>query len=272
MTAAYDAVLGFRSAMWAVASLEQGDGMIVYPQLYLKAAGESIVLALVLSWILTAIYHPDTIAANKLKNVVGYNNPCVGWDFPPAVYVALPLTVMCSYFSWRYANLDGILTGIVWSGNGRPRWTAVLCVVTDYAYGISTTLLPLLFILGPTDENWPVHTAIFVQWIFFRYFVVLSNILEASWDGIPVAPYIKVFAWVYGIISCSLPLIYLYAGLVYIYEGRTGLDPPIPWWFTWSVDYGWFVCVCITPFCLPPTKVLHVAYSVHDGGATDRFI
>ena len=70
MATAYDAVTGLRSAMWAVARLEQGDGLIVYPaQLYLseggrRPAGEAIpiVLALVLSWILTAIFHPDTIA------------------------------------------------------------------------------------------------------------------------------------------------------------------------------------------------------------------
>ena len=37
---------------------------------------------------------------------VGYNNICVGFDAPPARYIAMPLQVLQAYFACRYTTLD----------------------------------------------------------------------------------------------------------------------------------------------------------------------
>jgi hypothetical protein len=66
------------------------DGCVV-PERYLEAAGETFILMLLVSWALTAAFNPAILADNKLRDRVGYNNLCVGFDSPPARYVAMPL-------------------------------------------------------------------------------------------------------------------------------------------------------------------------------------
>ena len=61
------------------------------PERYLEAAGECFILMIGVSWALTMAFNPDVTRDNKLLDRVGYNNMCVGFDSPPARYVAMPL-------------------------------------------------------------------------------------------------------------------------------------------------------------------------------------
>ena len=81
------------------------DGRVV-PEKYLEAAGECFILMIGVSWALTMAFNPDVTRDNKLLDRVGYNNMCVGFDSPPARYVAMPLQVLMAYLAARYASLD----------------------------------------------------------------------------------------------------------------------------------------------------------------------
>ena len=67
------------------------DSFSVEPTLWIKADGEILALTIILSMIITGIDNPDTYDSNPVKDVLGYNNPCVFWDAPPALYPAAVL-------------------------------------------------------------------------------------------------------------------------------------------------------------------------------------
>ena len=92
-----------------------GTEQHIEPADYVKASGELIFIALGLSWAITAVARPDAIEDNPLKQLFGYNNPCVAWDVPPAIYPAASLYTLAIYCSIRYAVRYG------WNS----RWPAV---------------------------------------------------------------------------------------------------------------------------------------------------
>ena len=83
-----------------------GTEQHIEPADYVKASGELIFIALGLSWAITAVARPDAIEDNPLKQLFGYNNPCVAWDVPPAIYPAASLYTLAIYCSIRYAVTD----------------------------------------------------------------------------------------------------------------------------------------------------------------------
>ena len=83
---------------------------------HLKAAGEATFLTLLITWSITFVYNRDKLRANPLKNVLGYNNPCVGWDFPPANSVGLFGMILVTVLVWRYNVLDANRTAIKAAG------------------------------------------------------------------------------------------------------------------------------------------------------------
>ena len=52
------------------------------PALYIKGSGEVLFLALIVSYVLTTIFEPEKLEKNALKDLFGYNNPCVVIDHP----------------------------------------------------------------------------------------------------------------------------------------------------------------------------------------------
>ena len=66
------------------------------------------IITMAVSWTLTLMYNPNVLASNRLKDMVGYNNLCVGFDTEPARTVATPLFALMAYFGIRYVALDGV--------------------------------------------------------------------------------------------------------------------------------------------------------------------
>jgi hypothetical protein len=240
------------------------DDTIVVPGLYLRASNELISVALLICWAITALARPDVIANNQLKNYVGYNNPCVGWDMPPAQYVGLLIAVLMSHLAWAYAGLDAARTQLR-DDDGRVSPKEAMCLVADYAFALSQTVFCLLFVVGPPDDAWGWHTFIFVQFIFCRYLVNLANYFEAP-PAVRRREH-KAFIIVYGVVSLVLPLLYLVNITVYEAKGRTGVDPVLPWWITCVVDYAWVACSAFSTRMLPPDVPLRVTREVMVAGA-----
>ena len=241
-------------------ALQPLDEQIIVPELYLKAAGETLFLTLVMCWILTITFLPEVVASNQLKNYVGYNNVCVGWDFAPANYIGIVGVTCMIFFSLRYCWLDALRTRLL---GLTDMWQHQFALVTNGMFATTNVMLPLLFIVGPSDSNWPWHTYIFIFQIITRFLVVLGNYLEAPPEAREGPP--TVFIWAYGAISTLLPILYVVSIVTYEAAGRTGVDPTIPWWITMTCDYLWFVCLVATSFMLPQSPPIRMRCEVlHD--------
>ena len=96
----------FRIALVTLARNAFRSHSTVEPALHLAASGEVIFLAIALSMIITAIARPSQYHDNAMRAILGYNNPCVFWDKPPALYPAAVLYTIGAYFTIRYAHLD----------------------------------------------------------------------------------------------------------------------------------------------------------------------
>merc|ERR1712203_1140910 len=79
-------------------SFQPIDKAEVQPDDFLKASGEIFAFTLVFTWILSLIFNFRVFLNNHLRDVVGYNSPCVGWDEPPAIYFGLLGMVMMAVF------------------------------------------------------------------------------------------------------------------------------------------------------------------------------
>ena len=61
-------------------------GCKIYPKKYLQASFEVFLSMLVVSWAATLAFNTDIVESNRIKDVFGYNNVCVGFDMEPAKY------------------------------------------------------------------------------------------------------------------------------------------------------------------------------------------
>ena len=78
----------------------------VLPEDYLSASGESLAFIILQAWILAYFFSYDNILSNPLKDRFGYNNVCVAWDVPPALYTSAFLFSLPVYCTVRYVLLD----------------------------------------------------------------------------------------------------------------------------------------------------------------------
>eukprot|EP00931_Biecheleriopsis_adriatica_P014251 TRINITY_DN11597_c0_g1_i1.p1 TRINITY_DN11597_c0_g1~~TRINITY_DN11597_c0_g1_i1.p1 ORF type:complete len:284 (+),score=27.39 TRINITY_DN11597_c0_g1_i1:70-921(+) len=229
---------------------ETGHADNVRSVIWLKAAGEATFITLALTWTLTALFNPGTIESNALKNYVGYNNPCVGWDFPPANFFGLLGAILVIVLAWRYAVLHRTQTCLEQVQGFKKSFI----LTADLLYALSATCMSLIFLVGPPDGRWAWHTAIFVQLIVFRFLAVLARFVK-----VPDPPLTcTVFIAIYGSLSVLLPFLYFVNILIYEIEGRTGVAPVIPAWITMTCDYAWFLCLPLTTYFMPETSSLRV--------------
>ena len=57
------------------------------PNTFLQGATEILTATMISCWIITLIFNPQVIDDNPLKDRLGYNDFCVGWDVMPASIV-----------------------------------------------------------------------------------------------------------------------------------------------------------------------------------------
>jgi len=65
------------------------DQDIVKPKEYLTAALQNFALTLIITWTITLLVNPEAVKDHPAKQIIGADNPCFGWDYPPASYVAM---------------------------------------------------------------------------------------------------------------------------------------------------------------------------------------
>ena len=82
------------------------DDQTIYTTKYLGAAHEIFVWSLLICWTVSLIFTPEMVFNHPAREATWHFNPCFGWDFPPASYIAVILNSTNVYWTWRYAWLE----------------------------------------------------------------------------------------------------------------------------------------------------------------------
>jgi len=243
----------FISIIQKRAAAAPGKSLILNPEDYAAAGGELLVIAMVLSWVLTYIYDPDIIKDNQLKRRVGYNNLCVGWDMAPAKYVAAPIFVGIVFFESRFMQLSYQRAAIDPSSN---RNEDRIVMIVNFFSTLSWMVCILIFVCDPV-ENATLHTFSFVQLVVFGYFAYVANFVTTDVKYHPRGSH--AFIGIFGLFSLMFGLCAVVQFLMYSEESGPG---PIPWWVTAIGDYGWFVCLGVQGYMRPRAPSLRLDFTL----------
>jgi len=252
----------------ALVKVAKLNKLYIYPENYLKAAGELLFLLFIVCWVLTYMFRPDMFDENPMIDRIGYNNLCIGFDAPPATYAGLIMFFPCIYLMMRYCVTDMARTAMV-----RDRLTTTqvwFSYCTDMVMIVSICAFGLVFVISPMDNIW-VHTICFHQYIICRFLCVLANMAEhpnppkESWY----------FVYVYGIVSVCTVATCEICYIAYDNADKTinpKPDPFIPWWITCFFDQAWFLCLAATSRFLPNAEeIRYHGISVADHKVRDPF-
>jgi len=241
------------------------DDKIVYPKAYLSASHEVFAITLMVTWFITLIWFPEQIFEHPARPIIGSFNPCFGWDYAPASWIALTSCSCNVYLTWRYAFLENTRTYLLSNGSYTCVTNFASFASGFLAFASNTWLL--LWIIGPNPDDrpqdddgpvmahWIVHTGIFVIYGAASYLAALGNYLEVK-SSYPSRIQQKntIFIVAYGLSISYLVIVYGYNLAMYEF----GQDPALMPWMTQIADFIWMGCVCsITQFlpAEPPLKV-----------------
>ena len=181
----------------------------IYPRVYLSASHEMFGITLILTWVLTLIWFPKQIFKHPAKPIIGSFNPCFGWDYPPASYVALAFCSINVYLTWRYAWLELTRTHLS-TPSGDLTFPQQFAKYTAISLAFASNCWLLLWVVGPEDGNWKGHTGLFVFYAAASYLACLGNYVEMRYGPRKAVIETKhtVFIAVYGFAALFLPTVY----------------------------------------------------------------
>ena len=270
-------------ALWALLRTP-ADSAVILPKRYFAASNELVVLTLLVCWCITLAYDYKLVWDHPARRYVGHFNPCFGWDYPPASYIAVFACAADVYLAWTYATLEGMRTRLR-DDDGMLSWAERFSLVTTYLHGLASMLWLLLWVggvalacttsvsfavrahvrarapswqvVGPPDNRWVWHLAIFSCAVFFRYLCTLGNYVEQRFGKAyqmgRVHKRHTYFIVFYGAVTVLLPIMYFTDVIVYKVQKRSGVDPPIPWQAHAS-GLPHLLHVLHVQFRLPPTQ------------------
>lgn len=257
---------------WRSNLFEAAEGRAtVYPKAYLQASFETFLSMLAISWIATCAGNYDVIKSNRIKDVFGYNNVCVGFDTAPARYFAQPLMCLQAFYGMRFVTLDSLRSEfqvIEGERRGKSFWfTNIinnLYVCTMLGWG-------MLLIVLPMGNSFAYHFYIYAVFVVVMYLTIMANFIEEDWNRITWCGWVWVV--VYGLHSFMLLAVGTvgFNGYDYdkcpndmvetykswgnnTYEDLCNQDPTVPIGFMATLDYGWFVMLVLTPYMLPESR------------------
>lgn len=217
------------------------------PNTYLQASGEVIATTLVICWILSFIFNPDVFQHNPLKERLGYNDLCVGWDTMPANIIGVAGTTIGCYLSLRFVSLNHTRTELLQDSISDR--TKRYVQFTSKIFGFSAALMPIIFVIKPTDSVYG-HSLPFMLFIASSAAVLLGRFLVFQHELSQIK---AVYITLYCIVSFLFPIILI---AEYVYFSANGRKSPWPGTITMIVDYSWFALMTVMPFMLPKDIVL----------------
>ena len=185
---------------------------------YLKAMGEALAILFVVVWTVTYIsrpkYHGEFIVdVNPLKDRIGYNNLCVGFDTAPAVYFAQFCWPYVSYLGVRFAWVDVQRCTLLKQHKEMSVCRFTVTILLDFLYVASVAGFGLVFVISPiaSDDRpfngvW-MHSIFFMQYIVMRFAVVYMQFSNYRGPGEPASSGVSTLSWaflcVYGVVSVA---------------------------------------------------------------------
>ena len=108
-----------------------------------------------------------------------------------------------------------------------------------------------------------LHTLPYTTWQETYFLAVLASFIEHAHraDCKPLRRGARSFVAVLGFVTLAFPAIIYYSYAVYARtcgeheRACAAYSPPVPFYLTMLIDYGWFVCLFLTPLYLPPNPV-----------------
>jgi len=248
-----------RSSLLQLLTTPLGSAVIV-PKRYFQASNELVVITLVVCWVVTLCYDADRVWNHPARRFTGHMNPCFGWDYAPASYIAVFACGADVYLAWTYAMLEATRTHLR-NHDHTIDWAERFSLVTTYLHGTASMLWMALWLVGPPDGRWEAHLAIFAAAAGLRYLCTLGNYVECrfgrAWELGHVKRKHTVFIALYGFVTMALPVLYFYDVLVYQAQGRVGVDPPLPWWLLEVADCTWMLCLAVsTKLSVPEPPII----------------
>jgi len=267
-------VAGFPSWLQNTSSIalilnQRRDEKIVYPKAYLAASHEVFAITLMVTWMITLIWFPEQAFEHPARPIIGSFNPCFGWDYAPASWIAV---VCCSgnvYLTWRYAYLESTRTYLLSNGSYTSAQNFATFSSRFLAFASNTWLL--LWLIGPNADDhpqdadgpvmvhWIFHTGIFVVYGLASFLAALGNYLEvASSNPSRIQQKNTIFIIAYGLSISYLVFVYGYDLAMYEF----GQDPALSPWCTQIADIIWMGCVSSISSFLPFEPPLKVTIEV----------
>jgi len=224
------------------------------PEDFAAAGGELLVLAMLVSWSLTYLFNPSIIESNALKDRVGYNNLCVGWDSAPARYVAAPIFAMIIFLYSRYSQLDHWRAQLDTSLSPFQK-KAVTCA----NFFSAVSWFGSIGIFSIDAFVWPAgHTASFVQLVVFGYIAFLFNFLETHPKYHRRGSH--VFCAFFGVICVMFGICAMTQMIAF--DPVTKTRGPVPWQLMFFLDYAYFACMGMQGFMRPRAPSLSADYKL----------
>jgi len=240
--------------------LQKSENRQLVPEDYFKAAGEGLMIVAVITGIITKALKPEFLTDNPLIKRLAYNNICVFWDAPPALYIGTLGIVLITYFNIRYALLD--LTRIQML-KADPS-TIRLTIWVNYLFIFSTAMMPFWTVITPAnaDPNVPnderdivwAHTGIFWIYILIRGVVVIKNYVVYKRLRPDRKPDTKAKIWFVLYLFDSLALVFITMANYIHFDfgpGKDDLTTLTPRWLNQTTDHLFFVLLALQNACMP---------------------
>ena len=237
------------------------DETKIRPSKYLSAIHEIFVFALAVCWVVGLIWTPDKIFKHPARGITWHLNPCFGWDYPPASYIAIVLISTNVYWSWTYAWLQSARTRMIAKKRDRIDRFAIFSV-NYLAFACNLGLL--LWVIGPYTPDWTAHTLIFLNYAVASYVAHLANFLEASKGSLAhkVERKHRVFLATYTVAIILVPACYATLGLAG--DGDPDTAPPVHPVITHCIDLFWLAHMLVEQSFTPPEQPLLMTLRVDE--------
>jgi len=215
---------------------DNADTFIVNPRDYISAASEVLGICACISWLLAIASGAEHIKNNPLKDRLGYNNVCVAWDAPPAIYVAPVFFVFIAYLVIRYVYFDQMLCNL---DESMPVWKNRLFLCVNVYLAFAFIMVILIFVVDPF-VNATIHSCLFMN---IMVAVLSQNLANAYQSAELCTLKTKVYLAVlsvdtFGFLLCAV----IQLGT---YDETTKTRGPIPWFVVQTFDILWFICVFV---------------------------
>eukprot|EP00405_Crypthecodinium_cohnii_P012113 CAMPEP_0206430838 /NCGR_PEP_ID=MMETSP0324_2-20121206/7036_1 /ASSEMBLY_ACC=CAM_ASM_000836 /TAXON_ID=2866 /ORGANISM="Crypthecodinium cohnii, Strain Seligo" /LENGTH=293 /DNA_ID=CAMNT_0053896709 /DNA_START=215 /DNA_END=1096 /DNA_ORIENTATION=+ len=230
------------------------DTIVYRPEDFSGVGAEIFVVVMVISWVLTYFFNPAVLESNPLKDRVGYNNICVGWDTAPARWIAAPIYSSVIVAECRFMQLCIWRAALTPSMTNFQKWTMRIGLyLNSFAWFASIGIFSIDAMESPFG-----HTLSFVQLVVFRYFAFLLSLVES--DPATHPPGSWVFTFLYGVSSIAFGICAMIQMTTYDPETKT--RGPVPVYVMMFLDYGFFVFMSTTVHFRPKGALVRADYKL----------